>query len=363
MKILVIQLQKIGDVLTSSILCDNLRKIYPAARIDFLCYENCAAILNGNPYIDEVVTLSKEVKNSYPKFWKFIKNIRKRKYDAVIDAYSKIGSNLITYFSKARYRTSFDKPYSRIFYTHNIKRLGKKDSVKNGHAIDNRLMLLQPLVKQPLTEIRPRIHLLNEEREKAQALLERYHISGSDKPLVMFGVIGSEWYKTFPLKKMASIIDFTVSRLDANIIFNYLPMQKDEAYAVYNYCNETTKKHIYFDLYADDLRVFLALLDRCDMLVGNEGGAVNMAKALNVPTFSIFSPSTDKESWQLFEDKRNLSVHLKDIKPEIYGRYDEKHIKKNTFAYFEEYPMDLIFDMLEQFFINAGCNPKKEEKV
>lgn len=76
-----------------------------------------------------------------------------------------------------------------------------------------------------------------------------------------------------------------------------------------------------------------------------------MAKALNVPTFSLFSPSVDKETWQIFEnEKENVSIHLKDLKPEIYEMHDEKYIKEHTFKYFDEYPLVLILEKLNDFF-------------
>jgi heptosyltransferase-2 len=40
MKILIIQQKMIGDVLVSSIICNNLRRAYPDAQIDYLVYES-----------------------------------------------------------------------------------------------------------------------------------------------------------------------------------------------------------------------------------------------------------------------------------------------------------------------------------
>jgi heptosyltransferase-2 len=59
----------------------------------------------------------------------------------------------------------------------------------------------------------------------------------------------------------------------------------------------------------------------CDALISNEGGAVNMAKAMNLPTFSIFSPWVSKEAWDTYKSEQDLTVHLKDYKPEkIQGK-------------------------------------------
>jgi ADP-heptose:LPS heptosyltransferase len=55
-------------------------------------------------------------------------------------------------------------------------------------------------------------------------------------------------------------------------------------------------------------------MDKCDVLVANEGGTVHIAKALNKPTFTIFSPYVNKDHWASFEDgKFHHSVHLLEI--------------------------------------------------
>lgn len=351
MKILVIQQKRIGDVLTSTILCNNLRQFYPNAIIGYMCYPNCVDVLLENPNIDNVIVLSNTVRKSYPSLFKFIFEIRNNKYDVVIDAYSKLETNLITLFSGASYKISYEKGYSKLFYNHNVRRIKIGTKSELGLAIDNRLLLLKPLIKEKITNYKPKIFLTDQELAEAKKLLEKFGIQQNAKPIIMFGILGSEWYKTYPLDKMAKIIDYTVEQLDAEILFNYIPSQKEEVLKVYNFCSEKTKKNIHLDLYSEGLRAFLALLSQCSMLIGNEGGAVNMAKALSIPTFSLFSPSVDKETWQIFEnEKGNVSIHLKDLKPEIYQQHDEKYIKEYTFKYFDEYPLELILQKLNAFF-------------
>jgi ADP-heptose:LPS heptosyltransferase len=354
MKILVIQQKRIGDVLTSTILCNNLRLYFPDAIIDYMCYPNCVDVLLENPNINNIIVLSNAVRKSYPSLFKFIFEIRNKNYDVVIDAYSKLETNLITLFSGAKLKISYDKGYSKLFYNYNIKRI--KNGIKSelGLAIDNRLLLLKPLIKEKITNYKPKIFLTGQELNEAKKLLEKFGIQ-KNKPIIMFGILGSEWYKTYPLDKMAKIIDFTVEKLDAQILFNYIPSQKEDAQKVYNFCSEKTKKNIHLDLYSEGLRSFLALLSHCSILIGNEGGSVNMAKALSIPTFSLFSPSVDKETWQIFENENeNVSIHLKDLKPEIYQQFDEKHIKENTFKYFDEYPLELILEKLNTYFMDLG---------
>ena len=348
MKILVIQQKRIGDVLTSTIICNNLKTKYPDSTIDYMCYPNSVDVLKENPNIDNVIVLTNKVRKSIPSLFKFIFQIRRKKYNAVIDVYSKLETNLITLFSGAKYKVSYHKWYSSIFYNHSYERF---DAVKSEHglAIENRLLLLKPFISEKITDVKPKIFLKESEINDAKNLLKSHNIDTS-KPLIMFGILGSEVYKTYPLEGMAKIIDFTVAKTNASIIFNYVPDQKDLAQEVYNYCSEETKKHIAFDLYCTELRSFLALLSQCEMLIGNEGGAVNMAKALEIPTFSIFTPSVRKETWQIFENEaKNASIHLKDLKPEIYEQHTEQYIKERTFEYYAEYPLPLMLEKLETY--------------
>ncbi|TDW52313.1 heptosyltransferase-2 [Flavobacterium sp. 270] len=350
MKILIIQQKRIGDVLTSTILCNNLKAKYPESTIDYMCYPNSIDVLIGNPNIDNIIPLSNKVRKSIPSLFKFIFQIRRKKYDAVIDVYCKLETNLITLFSGAKYRVSYHKWYSKFFYNYSYERF---DAVKSEHglAIENRLLLLKPFIPEKILDVKPKVFLTDAEITSAKNLLKSNNINTAEKPLIMFGILGSEVYKTYPLEKMAQIIDFTVAKTNATIIFNYIPDQKELALEVYNYCSEETKKNIVFDLYCTELRSFLALLSQCEMLIGNEGGAVNMAKALDIPTFSIFTPSVRKETWQIFENEaKHTSIHLKDLKPEIYEQFTEQQIKDKTFMYYDEYPLSLMLEKLDAYF-------------
>ena len=76
-----------------------------------------------------------------------------------------------------------------------------------------------------------------------------------------------------------------------------------------------------------------------------------MAKALNIPTFTIFSPWIRKEVWNMFDDDLYYtSVHLSDYKPEIYNDVEYKSLKNEynklyqllSFEYFEKKLKDYL---------------------
>lgn len=347
MKILVIQQKMIGDVLTSSILFEYLRIKYPSAQLDYLINSNTLPVVENNPNIDNVIQFTKVEDNSKRALLKFAKSIRQMKYDVVIDVYSKLSSNIITLFSAAKTKISYHKHYSTFIYTHNIKRLQETES-KSSLAIINRLQLLKPLGIEA-TSVKPKIYLTDKETIESKAFLENHNIDAA-KPLFMISVIGSGANKTYPASYMAKVIDTIAQEAQGQILFNYIPNQEAEAKEIFNLCKPQTQEQIFFKVFGKNLREFLAITKHCDALIGNEGGAINMAKALDTKTFAIFSPWISKDTWNLFEDETShISVHLKDYKPEIYSNKAEKEMKNDAFMLYDQFLPEFFEEKLKVF--------------
>lgn len=342
MKILVIQQKRIGDVLLSSIICNNLKVKYPNAVIDFMCHPNCEDVLIGNPSINSIITLTAQTRKSYINFFRFIFKIRQAKYDILIDVYGKLETYLITLFSGSDCKISYYKWYSSLFYNHNINRLKKNQATKYGQAIDNRLLLMEPLnLDHAKINPFPKLYVNQNDDQNVLFLFEKYHIEQAKK-IVMISVLGSEKNKTYPLEYMSKIVDF-VAEKNVTILFNYLPSQIQEAKKIYDACSKTTQEKVNFDLFAPDLKTFIALMNRCDIIVGNDGGAINIAKALEKPSFTIFSAHVDKTDWAIFEDGiQNLSVHLNDYKPDVLKTLTHKEIKVNSSFLYNQFKPDLF---------------------
>ncbi|GAA3598911.1 glycosyltransferase family 9 protein [Flavivirga amylovorans] len=335
----------IGDVLTSSILFEALRLKYPKAQLDYLINEHTVAVVENNPNVNNFLLFTKEAELSKAKLLKFAKSVGHKKYDIVIDVYSKLSSNLISLFSGAKTKISYHKFYTTLFYHYNIKREKTHDG-KAGLAIVNRMQLLAPLDIET-SFIKPKIYLTEKELSNSKAFLKNHQID-FDRPLYMIGVLGSGGKKTYPFNYMAEVIDTLVEETSGQILFNYIPKQETEARTIFDLCKPDTQKNIYFDVFGKSLRAFLAITSHCDALIGNEGGAINMAKALNIKTFAIYSPWIDKATWNLFENDNNVSVHLKDFKPELYTKA-EKHYKKETAELYKKFEPQFFTSKLKAF--------------
>ncbi len=348
MKIVVIQQKMIGDVLTTSVLFEVLKQKYPTSELHYIINSHTFSVVENNPFIDKYIFITPEIEKSKLKFFSFLKTIKKEKYDVVVDVYSKISSNLISLFSNANYKIAYHKKYTNFIYTDTIKRL-KQPENNASLAIENRFKLLEPLEVE-FTNILPKIYLTKKEIDDSKCFLESQSVILS-KPLFMISVLGSSKEKTYPLSYMAELIDEIAKIEGSQILFNYLPNQKEIANQVLDFCKPDTKKHILFNVFGKNLREFLAITYHCKALIGNEGGAINMAKAMQISTFTVFSPYLNKRNWfGENETKKHVALHLSD-----FINYDEKDLsraKKNPEAYYLKFKPEFIIPQLKAFLTN-----------
>jgi len=114
-KILIIQTAFIGDVVLATPLIEKLHVFFPDMQIDFLLRKDNEQLLTGHPYIHEVLIWDKK-KNKQKNLFGILKQIRKNKYDKVINVQRFFATGFLTVFSGARETIGFDKnPLSFLF--------------------------------------------------------------------------------------------------------------------------------------------------------------------------------------------------------------------------------------------------------
>src|SRR5690606_17303855 len=114
-----------------------------------------------------------------------------------------------------------------------------------------------------------------------------------------------------------------------------IPSKQSTVDKIMNGLSATEK--IYPKVMGKSVREFLKILYHCDAFVGNEGGGINMAKALDKATFSIYSPHKFPADWGCFEDgKKHVSVHFQDLDKRTVDRNSVKELIRNTQKYYKK---------------------------
>ena len=117
---LVIQPAFIGDVILGTAVVEKLHLFYPQAKIDFLLRAGNESLLKNNPCITNIIALDKK-NNKLKNLFSIGLELRKEKYDYVINLHRFASSGILTLLSGAKTKIGFAKNPFSFFFTQTVK--------------------------------------------------------------------------------------------------------------------------------------------------------------------------------------------------------------------------------------------------
>ena len=290
MKLLLIQLRRIGDVLMTTPAIRLLRETFPEANLTFLTEIPSDQVLRGNSFLDEIVLYQKS-KSIFQSIC-FIKKIRNRRFDCVIDFFGNPRSCFITSLSGAPIRIGFQFRGRSWAYSHTVN-----FSEGLTYAANDKTRLLEPL---GIFSDNSRLDFFENEKDKdyAKKLFKKLGIKDKDF-VVSLSPVSRQPYKVWPPKRFAQIADWLVKNYNAKILFLYGPGEKNCVDLVRSYMNQESLPE--YDI--PTLSETLSILKRVKLHFGNDNGPRHFAIAGGTPSLAIFGrpwaanwtpPQTDK---------------------------------------------------------------------
>ncbi len=348
MKALLIQYKHVGDVLVTSVIANNLKKIYPDIKIDFLCYKKYMGVLQKNPNISRIIAVDSERIDSALFLYKYALLIRSEKYDILIDLAQNFSSTLITLFSRARKKYSFSRPVLNIFYDKHFPKV-LQPVTQTCNLLENRLIILEEFLKDNPVPINPqsKIFLTEEEIAEAKETMINAGIRFT-RPVIMLGVFGSNTYSTWTLGNMAKLIDYIWGNYRADLLFNYLPSQYKQVNELLSLLNSNTK--VFVQPVGKMIREYAAFMQNCTLFIGNDSRAVITAKSLQKPTFTIFPPYIYRRDVACYENTSlHQSVHLQDFLPGLYEDFYNNELRKDSSKFYLMLSNEFVIQKVRPF--------------
>lgn len=114
-KMLVIQTAFIGDVVLATGILEKLHAYFPGAMISILVRKGNESLFTGHPFIHDVLVWDKK-RTKYANLFAVLKQVRRNKYDLVINVQRFAATGILTAFSGGKQTIGFDKnPFSFLF--------------------------------------------------------------------------------------------------------------------------------------------------------------------------------------------------------------------------------------------------------
>jgi len=290
-RILIVRTDRIGDLLLSTPAIKAVRDSYPNAHIAVMVRPYVEDIVEGNPYLDEVILYDKD--NRHRGFLgsiNFIFELRRKKFDLAIILHPTNRSNLIPFLAGIPERAGYDRKLGFLL----TKRLSDTKHLGEKHEIEYNLDLLRAIgivakdralympIKSEYGRVIDRFMALND--------------LGSRDVIVAVHPGASCPSKRWPAYRFGRVADELMDKHNVKIVIIGGPSDvktvKEVQTGMLRSPIVLSEEH--------SLGEVAALLKKCRLLISNDSGPVHIAVAVGTPVVSIFGrldPGLSPQRW------------------------------------------------------------------
>ncbi|MBM3245367.1 MAG: lipopolysaccharide heptosyltransferase II, partial [Candidatus Omnitrophica bacterium] len=278
-RILIARTDRIGDVVLSTPVIKALRDKFPSAYIAMMTSPYAKEIVEGNPYLDEVIVYDKDAKHkSWRRSVKFALNLKKKKFDAAVILHPTNRVHLVVFGAGIPTRIGYNRKLGFLLTDKlaHEKQMGKK------HESEYNFDLLK-CFSVDAKEKELFVPLDARSERWAEKLFESEGITEKNMALAVHPGASCP-SKIWPHERFAEAADKLIEKYGFKVFIIAGP--KDTALA-----NSMAKKmhHAGINLSGKtSVSQTASLLKRCNLFISNDSGPVHIATAVGTPVISIF---------------------------------------------------------------------------
>lgn len=262
-----------------------IRSNFPKSYIAFLVEEEFSDLLILNPYLDEIIILNRR-KYGNPIYWLGkIRQIRKKRFDLVMDFLGNPRSGYLSFLSGAKGRMGYDFPLRRFFYNMTIE-----GNPASRYSAAHKLEALRPLGIEG-SDVKLDFFIPEEAQFFSKRFFQENGFIQNDL-IVSISPTSRRHYRRWPLERYATLADWLISRFKAKVVLVWGPKEREIVEKIKDLMKE--KPAISWE--TKNLFQLGAILRECDLHIGNDNGTKHIAVAMGKPTITIYGPQ-DPACW------------------------------------------------------------------
>ncbi len=284
--ILVIQTAFVGDVVLTTPLLRELRRVRPHDTISVLTNENGKQLLRGLPFVDELLVFRKRWNlKETSTYVSTLMNLRRRPFDVAIAAHRSFRSGVLCRVSGAPLRVGFAGAPGAWAYGQNV------NWEPSSHAIERYLDLSESVGGDPArADKQPALAVDPFAADQVDTLLGK-----GGEPLVCIAPGSNRTTKRWLPRGFAEVAARIAERGLRPILVG--------APGEVELCREVSRlSRVNAEVLAGRIGIpeLVALVARSRALVANDSGPSHIGSALKVPVVSIFGPTAASAGYAAF---------------------------------------------------------------
>ena len=290
---IVFRLDSLGDVVMTTPLFRALKKAHPGSRCTVVVQEGYKSLLVTNPHVDEILTLPKVRPAWLPQstrrllaatalYWK---RLRKRHFDFAVSPRWDVDTHLATFLCVLTHAAG------RVGYSE--KASPEKQQINRGFDAAYNICLPAGSVRHEVlrnlsiadalgataTDATLEIQLTERDRRSAAKLLAK--VSDSTR-LVAIGIGAASPSRRWPLKRYADVVNWLTREYNIKPAIVCSAAELGQALKLTALLQRTP-----IIVSGGRLREVCAVLERCDLFVGNDSGCAHLAAAMDCKVIVI----------------------------------------------------------------------------
>jgi heptosyltransferase-2 len=299
-RILAVKLADLGDLLSVTPALQALRAAYPSSRIDLLVPPQSASLLQGASYIDRILQFDKfpfDRKRGLldvQRLWqtaRFLVELRMSGYDWLVlfhhlaTRWGTFKFAAVSLATGAKLRAGLDNGRGG-FLTVRLP----DEGFGAMHEVDYWLALVGLLGADASGGWRPHIPIDEKSRARVTTLLDEMGINRA-RPLVAIHP-GAGWYsraRIWPVERFAAVARGLATSHGATVLVLGGPDEAPIAARLVELAGDSGR--VVNVVGRTSIVETAALIDRCDLFVGNDSGPMHIAAAVGTPVVAVFGPS------------------------------------------------------------------------
>ncbi len=295
-KILILRLSAVGDVIRTLPAVKAIKVHYPSCSITWIVEEPSKTLLESQPEIDEVhlfprqrwskgMASVQEWWRTIKEVWAFVQNLRKKRFDLVLDFHGILKSGLLSFFSGAPQRIGFDRKSSKEgnFLFSNIRIKLPRERISRFEKNFN-------LLRGMGLEVQPQgapLFIPAEDKEYVKSFFEPLIPIRSPLIAVHPGTSSRTSYKRWSPERYARLADRLIRELKATILFTWGPGEWDWVKGIQREMEESS----ILGPQTHSLTQLGEVYRNCDLYIGGDTGPMHMASLMGIPVVVIYGPT------------------------------------------------------------------------
>ena len=334
MNILFVRLSYIGDILHATPAARWIKEQYPDAKLHWIVTPSMVELLEGNPYVDEIIPWERDEYEAHSKklhiptmwrmWWELKAKLEPYKFDVAVDVQGRLITGLVLLASGAPIRLGLGGTKELNWLFTNYKTKPSTDHVIKRY-VEVAQLLKEAVTKQANLEtpLKPVDNGLDLETLHTVSAKKMYHMDfyvpsklhtwaeeqwktidnhtslnrgEVEKPLRVGLVLGTSWAtKEWPQEKWYSLIKSLQYR--ANFVCLGGPKEATQYKPLMDSLAAEGIDQIMLNMLGKTtLQEVGALIESCDVVVTADTGSLHIALALDKPVVALFGP-TDPKLW------------------------------------------------------------------